>query len=66
MVLRAHRRFNHWIKSSICCRRLDLRFGSEENTSFKVDFSCRPNEQPIIVAIRMTKHYIFLKSDPCP
>jgi hypothetical protein len=45
---------------------LDLRFGSEKNTNCTVDFSCRPNEQPIIVGIRTTKHYIALKSGPCP
>jgi len=45
---------------------LHLDFGSEKNVSFSVKFSCRPGDQPVIVAIAATKQYFPLKSRPCP
>ena len=45
---------------------LHLDFGSEKNVSFSVKFSCRPGDQPIIVAIAATKQYFPLQSRPCP
>jgi hypothetical protein len=45
---------------------LHLAFGSEKNTSFSVNFSCRPGEPLIILGIGTAKQYIALNSNPCP
>jgi hypothetical protein len=45
---------------------LDLRFGSEKNTSFTVNFSCRTHDQPIIIGIGRAKKYIKVPSSACP
>jgi hypothetical protein len=45
---------------------LHLRFGSEKNTSFTVNFSCRTHDQPIIIGIGRAKNYVKIESGACP
>jgi hypothetical protein len=43
-----------------------LAFGSEKNVLFQANFPCRPNEQPLVIAVGTKQNYHPLKSQQCP
>jgi hypothetical protein len=45
---------------------LGLAFGAEKNIVFQVSFTCRTGDLPVVVGLSPNRHYLPLKSHPCP
>ena len=43
-----------------------LGFGAEENVGFRLTFTCRTGEQPIIAGLGPKERYVPVVSPPCP
>ena len=47
-------------------RALGLAGGAEKNVSFRVNFGCRPGQQPVIVGVGASRQYLPLAGSRCP
>jgi hypothetical protein len=47
-------------------RAIGLGFGTEKNVAFRVNFNCRPGQQPVIAGVGTARQYVPLNVAPCP
>lgn len=45
---------------------LGLEFGSEKNVAFRLNFACRPADQPVLIGLGSRSQYLPLPIGPCP